>query len=173
MLEDSVPVEVDDVVEEVDDAVEEDVVDDPVEEEEDDDDPVEDDDDDSVEVDVTPIGPFSVVIDAAAEVADSYLPKKKKEKFINITKNEKKKQGNTHAELAAEVFDALLRRTVSIIWTTPLLIRTSGRTILALIPLDSTTNVPEELVMNCKGSPAAVVAFGAVLFSPNAWITGE
>lgn len=68
------------------------------------------------------------------------------------------------------------------IWMTPLLIRTSGRTIFALKPLDS-TKVPEELVTNCRGSPAAEVAFADVefddvefddeLFWPNAWISGE
>ena len=83
----------------------------------------------------------------------------------------------------------MLRRTVSIIWITPLLIRTSGRTIFALMPLDS-TKVPEELETNCRGSPAAVVAlvgvvefddvefddeeeFDEELFWPNAWISGE
>ena len=59
VLEDWVPVEVGDVEDSIaeDDSVEEDV-DDPVEE-------------DSVGVDVAPIGPVSVVIDAAAEVADA------------------------------------------------------------------------------------------------------
>jgi hypothetical protein len=56
----------------------------------------------------------------------------------------------------------LLSRTVSIIWITPLLIRTSGRTIFALKPLDS-TKVPEELETNCRGSPAAVVALVGVV----------
>ena len=73
---------------------------------------------------------------------------------------------------------------------TPLLIRTSGRTIFALKPLDS-TKVPEELVTNCRGSPAAVVTlvdvvefddeeefeddeeFDDELFWPNTWISGE
>jgi hypothetical protein len=58
--------------------------------------------------------------------------------------------------------DALLRRTVSIIWITPLLIRASGRTIFALKPLDS-TKVPEELETNCRGSPAAVVVLVGVV----------
>jgi len=122
--------------------------DDSVEVEDSEDDAEEDDsEEDDVEVaDVslvvvkTPIGPFSVVIDAAAEVADSY------------------------AELAAEGSDSLSRRTVSMIWITPLSIRTSGRTIFALMPVDPTIKVPEELVMNCRGSPAAVVAFGELLF---------
>ena len=103
-----------------------------------------------------------------------------------------KQKITTHAELAAAGSDALLRRTVSIIWITPLLIRTSGRTIFALKPLDS-TKVPEELETNCKGSPAAVVALVGVvvefddivefdeeeeldddeLFWPNTWISGE
>lgn len=69
------------------------------------------------------------------------------------------------------------------IWMTPLLIRTSGRTIFALKPLDS-TKVPEELLTNCRGSPAAEVALVGVvefddevfvdeLFCPNNWISGE
>lgn len=71
------------------------------------------------------------------------------------------------------------------IWMTPLLIRTSGRTIFALVPFDS-TKVPEELDTNCRGSPAAEVAFVDVefdddndeefedeLFWPNTWISGE
>ena len=89
----------------------------------------------------------------------------------------------------------MLRRTVSMIWITPLSIRTSGRTIFALIPLDS-TKVPEELLTNCRGSPAAVVTLVGVvefdddvesddvvfdveefddeeLFWPNTWISGE
>lgn len=78
-----------------------------------------------------------------------------------------KKKGlanETHAELAAEELDSLSRRTVSIIWITPLSIRTSGRTIFALMPVDPTIKVPEELVTNWRGSPAAVVAFGELLF---------
>jgi hypothetical protein len=61
---------------------------------------------------------------------------------------------------------------------TPLLIRTSGRRIFALKPLDP-TNVPEELVTNCIGSPAAEVMlvdeveFDDELFWPNTWISGE
>ena len=66
---------------------------------------------------------------------------------------------------------------------TPLLIRTSGRTIFALILLDS-TKVPEELLTNCRGSPAAEVVLVDVefddeefdddeLFWPNTWISGE
>lgn len=85
----------------------------------------------------------------------------------------KKRKENTHAELATEGSEALSRRTVSMMWMTPLSIRTSGRTIFALTPLDPATKVPEELVTNCRGSPAAVVAFGDELFAPNAWITGE
>jgi hypothetical protein len=42
------------------------------------------------------------------------------------------------------------------------LIRTSGRTIFALKPLDS-TKVPEELEMNCRGLPAAVVALVGIV----------
>ena len=48
------------------------------------------------------------------------------------------------------------------IWITPLLISTSGLTIFALMPFDS-TKVPEVLLTNCRGSPAAVVALVGVV----------
>lgn len=138
----------------------------------------------------TPIGPVSVVIVAADEVASAKLSsqrKKKKKRIACEISHLKKEENSTHAELAAAGSEALLRSTVSTIWITPLSIRTSGRTILALKPFDS-TKVPEELETNCRGSPAAEVALvDAVefrgegdeefdeeeLFWPNSWISGE
>jgi len=75
---------------------------------------------------------------------------------------------NTHAELAADGSDSLVRRTALMICMTPLSTRTSGRTICATEPPDPSTKVPVELVMKRRDSPAAEVVFGDVLFSPNA-----
>jgi hypothetical protein len=94
------------------------------------------------------------LVQKKAERSITVTPKKNFVKKVSYEHEQQKKV--THAELATAGSDALLRRTVSIIWMTPLLIRTSGRTIFALKPLDS-TKVPEELVTNCRGSPAAEV----------------
>lgn len=80
---------------------------------------------------------------------------------------------NTYAELAAAGSDSLMRSTRSIMWMTPLSIRTSGRTICAPEPLDPSTKVPVELVTKWRGSPAAEVALGDVLFSPKSINNGE
>jgi len=85
----------------------------------------------------SPTGPVSVVDKAAAEVADE------------------------NAELAAGSFACVLINTLSMTCTTPLETSTSGCKIRAVVP-NELTKVPEELVVNVKGSPAAVIRFADV-----------
>lgn len=102
-----------------------------------------------------PIGCVSVVLCAAADVADATLIKSR---YVcqPVVFSTKRGRDATHAELAALASLLVLSRTRSITWTTPLLRRTSGWMMCAVV-FPEVIYWPVALIEKARFSPAAEV----------------